>query len=528
MQRVSTVFEPYRNRLTKATAAVAATALATTLLLTPVAQAQDATPPATPEASPVAVAEEQAPAEVTTLFSHTIASFPEAPVSVRLLRMTLQPGASSPMHAHPGEEFDFVISGTLTVNTQGDATVVSAAGDEVTRALSGDQLVAGDMVNFPAGTGMNLVNDSDEELVLYSAVFHPINEDVPSTVYTEGDPAPGAFDGLTYEVLGDGQILSFPAGEATVTLDEVLVPAGSDLPAQDGATLYSHVDGEFAFAVQEGSVQVSRTDSPGLRPNAAPEQEFSLAAGDGAFFPAGLQAASRADQPGDLSILRLSAVPSSSLDAQAASISFLESEAEPVEEEEVFTEIAIGATVVTTAEGINVRSEPSVNGDVVEQLASGTELVIVDGPEEGDDYTWWQVETTGDDPVVLGWLASDFIELVGGAPEPEATEEPTEEATEEPADEEATPEATTDAEFQEGDIVAITDDNVRIRGEASINSEPVDVFLAGTEFEVTGEPVEADDFTWYPVTLVADDSISGWIAADFIEPAPDDDEEGEG
>jgi quercetin dioxygenase-like cupin family protein len=525
MQRVSTVFEPFRNRLTRTSGTIAATALAATLLLSSVAQAQDATPSATPEASPVAVAEEQAPAEITTLFSHTIESFPEAPVSVRLLRMTLQPGASSPMHTHPGEEFDFVISGTLTVNSEGDATVVSSSGDEVTRALSGDQLVAGDMINFPAGIGMNLINDSDEELVLYSAVFHPINEDVPSTVYTEGDPAPGAFDGLTYEVLGDGQINSFPSGEATVTLDELVIPAGTDLPAQEGASLYSQVDGEFAFAVQEGSVQVSRTDSPGLRPNAAPEQEFTLAPGDGAFFPAGLDAASRADQPGELSILRLSAVPSEPIDSQPAMITFLESEAEPVEEEEAFTEIAIGATVVTNAANVNVRAEPSLEGEAVEQLAEGTELTVVDGPQEGDEYTWWQVETTGDDPVVLGWLASDLIELVGGAPEAEATEEPTEEPAADEATPAASPEAETDAEFQEGDIVVMTQDNVRIRGEASINAEPIDVFLEGTEFEVTGEPVEADEFTWYPVTLVADDSISGWIAADFIEPAPEDDED---
>jgi quercetin dioxygenase-like cupin family protein len=182
MQRVSTVFEAFRHRLTRAGGTVAATALATTLLLSPVAYAQDSTPAATPEASPAAVTDEQAPAEITTLFSRSIDSFPEAPVSVRLLRMTLQPGASSPMHIHPGHEFDYVVSGTLTVNTEGEATVVSSSGDEVTRALSGDQLVAGDVVNFPAGTGMNLVNDSDEELVLYSAVFHPINEDVPSTV----------------------------------------------------------------------------------------------------------------------------------------------------------------------------------------------------------------------------------------------------------------------------------------------------------------------------------------------------------
>ena len=102
MHRVSSVFEPQRNRMTKVAGTIAMAALASTLLLTPVVHAQTASP----EASPVAGVAEQAPAEITSLFSATVAEFPASPVSVRLLTMTLQPGASSPMHTHPGIEFD--------------------------------------------------------------------------------------------------------------------------------------------------------------------------------------------------------------------------------------------------------------------------------------------------------------------------------------------------------------------------------------------------------------------------------------
>lgn len=529
MHRVTSVFESHRNRITGVAGTIATVALASTLLLTPVAQAQTASPEASPEASPVAESSTQLPAEITTLFSGSVAEFPESPVSVRLLKMTLQPGASSPMHTHPGPEFDFVVSGSLTVNSQGDATVTGSDGTEVTRSLSGDILTSGDLVQFPAGVGMNLVNNSDEELVLYSAVFHPINEELPSTTYVDGEPESGAFAGLTYQVLGDGLIQTFPVGEAVVTLDEILLPAGTDLPAQDGATLYSQVDGSFAFAVDSGNVQVSRTASPGLRPNAAPEQEFTLAQGDGAFFPSGVSSASRADQTGDLSLLRLSAVPAAADDGEAAAISFLESAAEVEDEPETFTEIAVGATVTTNTGSLNLRAEPSTAGDVVEQLDEGVELVVIGGPEEGDDYTWWQVQSTEEDASLEGWLAADFLDLVGGEAEPEATEEAAEtpEVDGTPSAD-GTPQASPvadNAEFQTGDIVITTEENVRIREEATVNSEPIEVFQLGTEFEITGESVEEDELVWYPVTMVADDSMSGWIAADFIEPAPDDDDE---
>ena len=518
MQRVATKPESQRNLLSRAAGPVIACAIGASLLLAPGAYAQDATPTASPEASPVASpAAEQVPATITSLFSHELAEFPVSPVSIRLLRITLAPGASSPMHTHPGPEFDYVESGTLTVNSEGDAEISRGGGEATAAPASGEQLGAGDLVVFPAGTGMNLVNESDEDVVIVSAVFHPVSEDVPSTTYTEGDPDADAFNGVSFQVLGDGIVQSFPSGASTISLEEVLVPAGTDLPDSTGSSLYSLVEGDFAFSVANGDVQVSRTASPGLRPNAAPQQEFTLAAGDAAFFPNGVASSSRADQTADLSVLRLTAEPSTALTATPAEIAFLEPSEAPAAEEAP-TEIGVGATVVTTSDSVNVRAEATTSADAVDQLAAGVELTIIGGPEEADDFTWWQVEFDG----VEGWVAEDFISLPDAAeetPEPEATEEPAEEAEGTPS---ATPEAS--QEFVEGDIVVINDDNVRIRGEASVNSEPVDVFTAGTELTITGEPVDADDYTWYPVTLVADDSISGWIAVDFIEPAPDDEE----
>jgi hypothetical protein len=63
---------------------------------------------------------------------------------------------------------------------------------------------------------------------------------------------------------------------------------------------------------------------------------------------------------------------------------------------------------VQVVDGVNLRSEPSTEGEIVAELSDGEVLQIVSGPEEGEDYQWYEVivESTGD----TGYVASDFIE----------------------------------------------------------------------------------------------------------------------
>lgn len=74
--------------------------------------------------------------------------------------------------------------------------------------------------------------------------------------------------------------------------------------------------------------------------------------------------------------------------------------------------IAPDMTVVVTEE-LNMRSEPtsSVPDNIVTTLAVGTELSVLSGPEEGDDFVWWQVN---DPDGNTGWVVEDFIEPAGG------------------------------------------------------------------------------------------------------------------
>lgn len=490
------------------------------------ASAQEATPAASPQASPGATPQAGQTTEsatLTPLIDFALNDFPPAPVSIRLLRITLAPGASSPLHIHPGPEFDLVESGTLTAVPDGDATVVRD-GEEAAVAAEGESLAAGQLVVFPAGTGMSLINDGDEDLVLLSAVFHPVSEDVPSTTYPDGDPAADAFAGVSFTVLGDGIVQEFPQGGATVTLDRVTAQPGATLPASDGSALYSAVAGNFSIAVESGDVQVSRTADPGLRPNAAPEQEFSLAPGDGAFFPSGVTTISRTDQSDTVELLRLVATPSEAFATEPAAVTYLEAPAADTDTpsdgttaDTATAELGIGATVVTNTDAVNLREEPTTSADGVDQLGEGIELDIIDGPEDADDFTWYQVEVVGTDGPTTGWIVDEFIALPGSASGGSASATPEADAEETPV---ASQQNTPDAEeqtFAEGATVVTNDENVRVRDAASDGGDIVDAFPGGTEFVITGAPEEADGLTWYPVQAANDDSITGWIAEEFLD-----------
>ena len=71
-------------------------------------------------------------------------------------------------------------------------------------------------------------------------------------------------------------------------------------------------------------------------------------------------------------------------------------------------EFAEGDTVTTTVEALNVRSEPSTSGEVVDQVFPGSQMEIIGGPEEAEDFIWYEVEVV--DTGSTGWVASDFIE----------------------------------------------------------------------------------------------------------------------
>ncbi|MCC6790777.1 MAG: SH3 domain-containing protein [Thermomicrobiales bacterium] len=67
-----------------------------------------------------------------------------------------------------------------------------------------------------------------------------------------------------------------------------------------------------------------------------------------------------------------------------------------------------GAKVVTTEDLVRLRESPSTEGEIVADMAEGTELTVTGAPEEGDGFTWYPVEDpeTGDE----GYVVAQFIE----------------------------------------------------------------------------------------------------------------------
>lgn len=75
------------------------------------------------------------------------------------------------------------------------------------------------------------------------------------------------------------------------------------------------------------------------------------------------------------------------------------------------TEIRPGALVLvveTGGAGLRLRELATTNAAVVTTVREGTVLTVLDGPEEADDYVWWQVRTPDGEE---GWGASNWLAL---------------------------------------------------------------------------------------------------------------------
>lgn len=67
---------------------------------------------------------------------------------------------------------------------------------------------------------------------------------------------------------------------------------------------------------------------------------------------------------------------------------------------------AIGDSVYTTADFLNVRSGPGTGYAVIDGIVSNTAASILDGPSYADGYTWYQIAYGGS---LSGWVAGDYL-----------------------------------------------------------------------------------------------------------------------
>ncbi|HEV2127190.1 MAG TPA: SH3 domain-containing protein [Thermomicrobiales bacterium] len=493
------------------------------LAFAPAAQAQGSTPAvdATPAASPE-VAAVGTNALGNVLMSYEFLEMPQVPMTARLLRITLAPGASVPMHTHPGIEFDYVESGTLTAVPNG--TMVISVDGEQSQVTESQTLSEGSGVMYPPETGMSLRNEGDEDVVLLSAVLLSVGNDVESTItYTEGEPTDTDFEGVSFVVLGDGLIQQFPDAPATVAVDRLTVDAGAPVPGFSGVAMLSKESGSLAFEATEGAVQVTRTENPQLQPNAIPGQEFELNDNDAAFFPAGYETIQRPDSQDSLTLVRLLVLPEGDLAAEPAVVTALPTEVAATDDGEATNAgdgFGVGAIVALNVDAVNIRAEATTDSEIVDTFPAGTQFEITGNPVEGESYTWYPVQGVGDLSSVEGWLVTDFMDVIDSAPEGESqTDGDGSSGTQDEA--EATPEAASALEAAGGEVeigatVQVTEDTVRVREEPNAGAFIINTYDTGTEMEVLDGPVQADGFSWYQVEVL-ETGVVGWTAVDFLE-----------
>jgi hypothetical protein len=70
-----------------------------------------------------------------------------------------------------------------------------------------------------------------------------------------------------------------------------------------------------------------------------------------------------------------------------------------------------------------------------------------------------------------------------------------------------------------GDTVVTTDSQINLRAEPSATGAIVTELGKDTKLTITGDPIEAEGYTWYPVTVV-DSGESGFVVSTFLAKAP--------
>jgi quercetin dioxygenase-like cupin family protein len=363
-------------------------------------------------------------------------ALPDAPSFVRLLRITLEPGAQSPLHTHPGPEFQLLESGTLRVLVDGSALIRRAPKDGVEQPVEAipnkeETIVRrGDQIAFLPGTAMTFRNTGSKPATILAAVMLPAGpQRPPGLVWVERQPTEEELAGVTSEILGDGVAYALPTGPSFFNVETVTLAAGEALPASDVPVMYSLVSGVLEFSIDSGYVQVSRIAEPGPRPDSEVGTAVALGIGDAVYFPYGVTESTRAEVSGPATFYRVTVVDDPAvtdnpapltLSEDPATITIADTPAPEVTPTPVVTEddaeatvepgtIGPGATAVVSEAGVRVRDNPGTATNVITSLDAGVQVTITGPSQEVDGIVWWPIATT--DGAVVGWIAADFLSL---------------------------------------------------------------------------------------------------------------------
>ena len=151
---------------------------------------------------------------------------------------------------------------------------------------------------------------------------------------------------------------------------------------------------------------------------------------------------------------------------------------------------------VTAGGGLNMRDRAGSAGKPIGRLLQNAVVTVVAGPEQADNYAWWQVDNGAGQ---VGWVA--------GGPEGDPWLVPDQESG--PAEGGGN---LVNRAIKLGDRVQVTtkgDQLLSIRETPGKNAQLAARVLKGTRFSVRGGPTQQDGFVWWQLE---GDKVSGWAA----------------
>ncbi len=160
--------------------------------------------------------------------------------------------------------------------------------------------------------------------------------------------------------------------------------------------------------------------------------------------------------------------------------------------------------MVTTSAAVNLRSGPGTNYTSHGIVSSGTRGAITGSPVASGGYTWYPVAMQGFQP---GWIAGTYLRALNITATPSTGSSPT--PTRTPT---RTP-TTVSGAFPIGTGVQTTA-NLRLRSGPSSSASTILTLPNGANGTITGAPVVAGGFTWYPATFTG--YGSGYVAGTYL------------
>jgi quercetin dioxygenase-like cupin family protein len=362
---------------------------------------------------------QQPASEVTLLFHGTIDETPATPALFRLLRISVESNAGSPMHTHPGPEIGVVQDGPLAVTVRGPATLqrASSAGTPtpvIEPALNIEFLLyPGDQISYPTGTAMAYRNPGNTPAVFLAAVLLPAGAgSPPGLTWSNGPPAEDALAGVSSVVMGEAIVESLAPGAQMLTIERLTIPPRAPIPADDRPLILAVERGRLTLSLIDGSAQISSSQNPGRTAEATLATPYLLAPGDALFLPSGMRQAARSTDDTELTLLRMPIAPTTSPNEPSTPPSeiVIGDGAAPAATPGALSTATVGTgmTVVVTTDGLRLRDAPSTSASVLATLAAGQQLQVTGPLVQGDGYAWWPVidPTTG----VQGYVAADFVQ----------------------------------------------------------------------------------------------------------------------